>query len=29
MPQRNWYLPKFLGWMPRVDHEPAVEPAKA
>ena len=27
--ERNWYLPKFLGWMPRFDHEPAVEPAKA
>ena len=27
--ERNWYLPKFLGWMPRFDHEPAVEPARA
>jgi RND superfamily putative drug exporter len=27
--ERNWYLPKFLGWMPRFDHEPTVEPAKA
>jgi RND superfamily putative drug exporter len=27
--ERNWYLPRFLGWMPRVDHEPAMEPAKA
>jgi RND superfamily putative drug exporter len=27
--ERNWYLPKFLGWMPRYDHEPTVEPARA
>jgi RND superfamily putative drug exporter len=27
--ERNWYLPKFLGWMPRYDHEPAPEPARA
>jgi uncharacterized membrane protein YdfJ with MMPL/SSD domain len=27
--ERNWYLPKFLGWMPRLGHEPAVEPARA
>ena len=27
--ERNWYLPKFLGWMPRYDHEPATEPASA
>ncbi len=27
--EHNWYLPKFLGWMPRFAHEPAVEPAKA
>ena len=27
--ERNWYLPKFLRWMPRFDHEPAVEPARA
>ncbi len=26
---RNWYLPKFLRWMPRFSHEPAVEPARA
>ena len=27
--ERNWYLPKFLGWMPRVSREHAPEPAKA
>ena len=27
--ERNWYLPKFLRWMPRFGHEPAVEPARA
>jgi uncharacterized membrane protein YdfJ with MMPL/SSD domain len=27
--ERNWYLPKFLRWMPRLSHEPAVEPARA
>ncbi len=27
--ERNWYLPKFLRWMPRFEHEPAVEPARA
>jgi uncharacterized membrane protein YdfJ with MMPL/SSD domain len=27
--ERNWYLPKFLGWMPRYHHEPAAEPAQA
>jgi RND superfamily putative drug exporter len=27
--ERNWYLPRFLRWMPRLDHEPAVEPARA
>jgi RND superfamily putative drug exporter len=27
--ERNWYLPRFLGWMPRLGHEPAVEPARA
>jgi len=25
----NWYLPKKLDWLPRFDHEPAVEGAKA
>jgi RND superfamily putative drug exporter len=27
--ERNWYLPKFLRWMPRYAPEPAVEPARA
>ena len=27
--EHNWYLPKFLGWMPRHDHRPAAEPARA
>ena len=27
---RNWYLPRSLGWLPRVEHtEPEVEPARA
>jgi uncharacterized membrane protein YdfJ with MMPL/SSD domain len=26
---RNWYLPKKLEWLPRVEHEPAAEPARA
>jgi RND superfamily putative drug exporter len=26
---RNWYLPKRLGWLPKLDHEPAVAPAAA
>ena len=26
--ERNWYLPSFLGWMPRLSHEPAAEPAR-
>jgi uncharacterized membrane protein YdfJ with MMPL/SSD domain len=25
----NWYLPKKLDWLPRFDHEPQVDPAKA
>jgi uncharacterized membrane protein YdfJ with MMPL/SSD domain len=25
----NWYLPKRLNWLPQVQHEPAVEPARA
>jgi uncharacterized membrane protein YdfJ with MMPL/SSD domain len=25
----NWYLPKKLNWLPRVSHEPRVEPARA
>jgi uncharacterized membrane protein YdfJ with MMPL/SSD domain len=28
--ERNWYLPRSLGWLPRVRHsEPGVEPAGA
>jgi RND superfamily putative drug exporter len=27
--ERNWYLPRFLGWMPRLSHEPAAEPSRA
>jgi RND superfamily putative drug exporter len=26
---RNWYLPKRLGWLPRIAHEPSVAPAAA
>jgi uncharacterized membrane protein YdfJ with MMPL/SSD domain len=26
---RNWYLPKRLGWLPRLEHEPQVAPAGA
>jgi RND superfamily putative drug exporter len=22
--ERNWYLPKWLGWLPKFDHEPDV-----
>jgi RND superfamily putative drug exporter len=25
----NWYLPKALDWLPHVQHEPAIEGAKA
>jgi uncharacterized membrane protein YdfJ with MMPL/SSD domain len=25
----NWYLPKRLSWLPKLGHEPQVEPAKA
>jgi len=25
----NWYLPKKLEWLPRVSHEPHMEPARA
>jgi RND superfamily putative drug exporter len=25
----NWYLPKRLRWLPRVAHEPALEPSRA
>jgi RND superfamily putative drug exporter len=23
---RNWYLPNWLGWLPRLEHESAPEP---
>ena len=26
---RNWYLPRKLGWLPHIEHEPAVVPAAA
>ena len=26
---RNWYLPKKLGWLQHIEHEPAVAPAAA
>jgi RND superfamily putative drug exporter len=26
---RNWYLPSWLGWLPRLEHEPAPEAAPA
>jgi RND superfamily putative drug exporter len=26
---RNWYLPSWLGWLPRVGREPEVEAARA
>jgi RND superfamily putative drug exporter len=22
--ERNWYLPSWLGWIPRFEHEPIV-----
>jgi uncharacterized membrane protein YdfJ with MMPL/SSD domain len=25
----NWYLPKGLHWLPKIEHEPSVEPARA
>jgi uncharacterized membrane protein YdfJ with MMPL/SSD domain len=25
----NWYLPQSLEWLPRVSHEPRIEPARA
>jgi RND superfamily putative drug exporter len=25
----NWYLPKKLGWIPQIAHEPEVQPAQA
>ena len=27
--ERNWYLPKRLQWLPRLEHEPAPEAAPA
>ena len=27
--ERNWYLPKGLGWLPKFDHEPTVAPNPA
>jgi RND superfamily putative drug exporter len=27
--ERNWWLPKGLGWLPKFEHEPEVMPAKA
>jgi uncharacterized membrane protein YdfJ with MMPL/SSD domain len=27
--ERNWYLPKKLGWLPKLHHEPDVVPAAA
>jgi RND superfamily putative drug exporter len=24
---KNWYLPRKLGWLPHIEHEPAVQPA--
>jgi RND superfamily putative drug exporter len=26
---RNWYLPKKLSWLPRIEHEPVAAPAAA
>jgi len=25
----NWYLPRRLQWLPKVGHEPSVEPTRA
>jgi RND superfamily putative drug exporter len=25
----NWYLPKRLSWLPKIEHEPVVDPARA
>jgi RND superfamily putative drug exporter len=27
--ERNWYLPSWLGWLPRLEHERADAPAPA
>jgi RND superfamily putative drug exporter len=26
---RNWYLPNWLGWLPRLEHEPVPQAAQA
>jgi uncharacterized membrane protein YdfJ with MMPL/SSD domain len=26
---RNWYLPRWLEWLPKLDHEAPVAPARA
>jgi putative drug exporter of the RND superfamily len=25
----NWWLPKRLGWLPQLEHEPELEAARA
>ena len=27
--ERNWYLPKRLGWLPKLEHEPQTAPVVA
>jgi RND superfamily putative drug exporter len=27
--ERNWYLPSWLGWLPRLEHEATPQPAPA
>jgi uncharacterized membrane protein YdfJ with MMPL/SSD domain len=27
--EKNWYLPKKLGWLPKVHHEPEAVPTPA
>ena len=27
--ERNWYLPSWLGWLPRLEHDRSVEPVNA
>jgi uncharacterized membrane protein YdfJ with MMPL/SSD domain len=27
--ERNWYLPTYLGWLPKLEHEPQATPAPA
>jgi RND superfamily putative drug exporter len=24
--ERNWYLPRWLGWLPKIEHGPAASP---